>query len=61
MDAKGSWNTIIARVIAIAIGIIVIWLGLQATKPFGYVLEAIGAVIIIAAVININRVGRQPR
>lgn len=59
MDFARSWNTVTGRILAILVGIAIIWLGLEMTKPLGYVFEAIGAVLVIAAVVNINRVGRR--
>lgn len=59
MDFGNFWNTITGRIVAIAVGVVIIWLGLEMTKPLGYVFEAIGAVLVIAAVVNINRVGRR--
>lgn len=59
MDFASFWNTALGRILAIVVGIAIIWLGLEMSKPLGYVLEAVGAVVIIAAVININRVIRR--
>lgn len=59
MDFARVWNTAFGRIVAILIGIAIIWLGLEMSKPLGYVLEAVGAVVVIVAVININRIGRR--
>lgn len=59
MDLASVWNSIFGRIVAILIGIVIIWLGVELTKPLGYVLEAVGAVVVITAIININRIGRR--
>ncbi len=59
MDFDRYWNSVTGRILLILIGIVVIWVGVGVTKPLGYVLEAIGLVVILAAVVNINRVGRR--
>ena len=59
MNFASFWNTALGRILSIMLGIAIIWLGLEMSKPLGYVLEAVGAVVIIASVININRVIRR--
>lgn len=59
MNVASYWNTPGVRILTILIGIVIIWIGIEATKPLGYILEAVGLVFILAGVININRVMRR--
>ena len=41
------------RLIRIALGIVLIWIGIVMDKPAGYVLELIGLVPIAAGILNV--------
>lgn len=59
MDFARFWNTSTGRISFILIGIVLMWIGVEITKPWGYVLEAVGLVVVLASVVNIHRVGRS--
>ena len=40
------------RVLRVVLGILIIWIGVMAPKPFGYVLELVGLIPIVAAALN---------
>lgn len=46
------------RILRIVLGIAIIWIGYMATKPFGYVLEFIGLIPVLAGLFNICLIGR---
>lgn len=45
------------RILRIVLGIVIIWIGVVSPKPFGYVLEVVGLIPIIAGVLNICLIG----
>lgn len=45
------------RILRIVLGIVIIWIGVVSPKPFGYVLEVIGLIPIIAGVLNLCLIG----
>ena len=40
------------RILRVILGVVIIWIGVMATKPFGYVLELVGLIPIAAAALN---------
>lgn len=52
MDVARFMATPAGRGIRIALGLILIWIGVAMDKPAGYVLEAIGLVPIAAGALN---------
>lgn len=52
MNVARFMATVAGRLLRVMIGVIIIWIGVVSPKPFGYVLEFVGLIPIVAAAVN---------